>query len=121
LRILQNLNDDYETILQHTKFFLQKIWATLNYTKKIKWSSDIVYHYWDNNNFSFAIKGIIDYTNPIVCDWCITKCSEKFYGIRLEKIWNDFYFRLCLHKTNSNTFINANDFFESKFYKSLLY
>jgi MoaA/NifB/PqqE/SkfB family radical SAM enzyme len=25
LRILQNLNDDYETILQHTKFFLQKI------------------------------------------------------------------------------------------------
>lgn len=116
-RFLTNLGTyDNDLIIES---FLHKVWAILNYRKETKWSSNVVDFYRTIDNFSFGIKKIIDYKNSIVCKWCKEECFERFYWVRLEKYWSEYYFRLCLHKTDRNTFMNYEDFIKSDFYKSL--
>lgn len=56
-----------------------------------------------------------------VCSSCEKKesCQEGFYGIRMEQYENEFYIRLCIHKSSSDVLLQIDDFWASDAYKEL--
>ncbi len=93
-------------------------------------SSHTTSFYRTSDGYVFGIKYMDDvYLNQTMCLGCPVRhkgeCNEKFYGIRLEKqkhITDSFslYVRLCLHRTETDTFFGVSNFFTSKQFYEIL-
>jgi hypothetical protein len=92
-------------------------------------SSSYISSYCMPDGYVFNIKHIREfYLEKTMCLNCSIKragkCTEKFYGIRLEKCKNGsnkpkLFIRLCLHRTDSSTYLNINDFFASSQFREI--
>lgn len=109
------------------KKFLESIKATPLRVKIAKGSSDITVYFVDSDGYEFGVK-LIDHTLlKTMCNDCPTlnekKCTEKYYGIRLEKtgsVENGIYHvRLCLHKNLPSVVMPVEEFFISPQFKEI--
>lgn len=90
--------------------------------------SSYTIYYRLSDGYEFGAKLIRNvFLDRTMCSSCMLRifgaCSERFYGIRLEKrlsqnSWN-LHMRLCLHRTESETLLLAKDFFASEQWKEI--
>lgn len=75
-----------------------------------------------NDGYEFAVKLIGDtYLEKSMCGKCRVRqqgnCQEKFYGVRLERKLHDnhcrLFVRLCIHRTDVDTYLPVDKFFDS--------
>lgn len=112
-----------ETAYRAIEKLLVELNAVKLYTRCIAASSSISTYYFLPSNYRLAFKRIRgNYLNRTVCHRCSLKrterCSERFYGIRLEKRkvkgeWH-LYVRLCIHRTDADTLLSVEDFLQSR-------
>jgi len=80
------------------------------------------------DGYEFAAK-LIDntYLEKSMCGNCRVrqqgKCQEKFYGVRLERRLYDnlcrLFIRLCIHRTDLDTYLPVDNFFGSDQFREL--
>jgi len=79
----------------------------------------------ENGNVIFIKSTKMQDGNPYrldsLCGQCSkrTPCQEGFYGIRLEQRDDNYYIRLCIHKSSSDVLMKFQDFMESNVYKEI--
>lgn len=58
-----------------------------------------------------------------MCNSCELKkndtCGEYFYGIRLENKLDEHNVRLCVHRTNENTYMGMEQFINSNHFNEI--
>lgn len=95
--------------------------------KYIRGSSSYSIFFRTNDDYTFAVKLIDDtYLERTMCGGCYVRqksmCGEKFYGVRLESRLYDgsyrVFVRLCIHRTDPDTYIPVDKFFDTpQFYE----
>lgn len=107
--------------------FLKSIGATLTSVKTAKGCSDAGAMLVDPDGYKFGVKFIDDVFLNSMCPGCVTQangdCTEKFYGIRLEKTTDassPYYVRLCLHEQVGNVVMPLDKFWGSPQFAEIL-
>jgi|GEM_PF-842184 len=107
--------------------FLQSIGAKFVRAKTTKGSSDATAFFVDSEGYELGVKLIDDVFLETMCTGCETKeqgkCTEKYYGIRLEKLSgsNDpYHVRLCLHEKLSSVIMPVDKFLDSPQFQEIL-
>lgn len=83
---------------------------------------------WVNNDgIIIETKSTLNSSNGVfkladLCNKCNmkNKCTEGFYGIRMEQVKDKIFVRLCLHKSTDDVLFPYNKFLESKLYNNLM-
>ena len=95
--------------------------------KRVAGSSDATAMFIDTDGYRFGVKQIDDVFLDSMCSGCKTmesgNCTEKYYGIRLEKVKskNDPYtVRLCLHEQASSVVMPFDQFLRSPQFREIL-
>lgn len=122
VRILNEVNRNTYSINAIRKFF-----NTLNAVeigrKYVKGSSTGTISYFIPKIGEIDFKVLVPNYLPTMCNNCIMKkqnlCGEYFYGIRIENLSGNYYARLCIHKTESNTYFPLTKFKSTNAYASL--
>lgn len=126
LRFLNNISNSEDSIMT-IKQLCQELGAVEYERKYIFGSSSYTVFYKLPDGYQFGAKLIGETYLKSICSSCSLrakgKCHEKFYGIRLEKRLVDekwgLFVRLCLHRTDKETYYPINTFFESLHIKEL--
>ncbi|RRD39355.1 radical SAM protein [Leptotrichia sp. OH3620_COT-345] len=122
VRLLPEINKNKESIRAIIEF-LKSLRAKESRRKYILGSSSgtIFYNIPKIGEIGFKVL-IPNYLNSM-CKQCKIKelgmCNEYFYGIRLEKRLDDFYLRLCIHKTSEETFFRMKDSINSMVFNEI--
>ncbi|MEK7635929.1 MAG: radical SAM protein [Patescibacteria group bacterium] len=103
IRLLNNLNQ-----IEISQEIISKVRKTLE-VKEIQiyqrsGSSSVTRYYRAKDGFEFSTKIAFPYFFTQICDDCSIKqnCLEGFYGVRIEKIKEEYFVRLCLYKQSSD-------------------
>ena len=114
VRLLNNLTQPFES-----QWIIKKIITKLNAYEVGKYqkagSSNVTSQYVTSNSKVLSVKLAFPYYLEGICKNCLIqdKCYEGFYGIRVERIKNNYYIRLCIYKQTSDVLIPWQDFIQS--------
>ncbi|MBF0120745.1 MAG: radical SAM protein [Desulfobacterales bacterium] len=119
IRFLNDLNLGESSVKSITKLVKEQLKAKKIQEKIIYGSSSKTSYYQDQSGFIFGIKEIRNNKLSSICNDCKEKCSEQFYGIRLESKDNKFFVRLCIKRSDNKSYMTLDNFFQSEQYKEI--
>lgn len=120
IRLLNNLNEPFDS-----QWIIQKIITKLGAYKINKHqkagSSNVTSTYITLQGKVISVKLAFPYYLESICDTCLIKdkCYEGFYGIRLERLMDEYYVRLCIYKQTKDVLIPWTDFVEGSTIKEI--
>ena len=114
IRLLNNLVQPFES-----QWIIKKIITKLGAYEIGKYqkagSSNVINQYITPKGKVLSVKLAFPYYLEGICKNCLIqdKCYEGFYGIRVERLMNNYYVRLCIYKQTSDVLILWQDFIQS--------
>lgn len=111
VRLLNNLSN-----LSESQQVIQKIIENLGATEVNAYqragSSNVTSRYITLTEKVLSVKLAFPYFLNNICESCSIKdkCYEGFYGVRLERLRNNYYVRLCIYKQNDEILMPWNEF-----------
>ncbi len=120
IRLLNNLNE-----LSNSQRIIQKIITKLGAYEINKHqkagSSNVTSQYITLQGKVISVKLAFPYYLECICNTCSIKdkCYEGFYGIRLERLMDEYYVRLCIYKQTKDVLIPWTDFIEGSTIKEI--
>lgn len=113
IRFLNDLNAGRSAVEAIIDLVENKIGAKKFKEKVIIGSSSKLSYYRDGTGYEFGVKEIADNKLQSLCKDCNEKCTEQFYGIRLEKKDGKFFVRLCVDRHDKKSYMPLEDFLQS--------
>lgn len=113
IRFLNDFNSGIEAIETISDLVENKIGAKKFKEKIIIGSSSKLSYYRDNDGYEFGVKEIVNNKLQSLCKDCNEKCTEQFYGIRLEKKDGKFFVRLCVDRHDGKSYMPLEEFLQS--------
>ncbi len=120
VRFLNDLNNGETAIRAIIKLAEQIIQAKKFKEKVLIGSSSKTSFYRDIDGYEFGVKEIRENKLMSLCKGCKERCTEQFYGIRLEKKDNKFFIRLCIDRCDEKSYMPFDKFLESDQLKEIL-
>lgn len=120
IRFLEDLNNKSSWMNPAKRLAEEIIWWTKFVRKISPWSSNEVTLYKDKDWYEFWVKNIWEFRLPSLCSDCNLDCREWFYGIRLERIWDDFLIKLCIDRNDKKSIMPIDQFFRSEQLKEII-
>jgi len=120
IRFLNDLSNGSIAINAIDKLIQENIIAEKFKERIIIGSSSKTSYYRDDSGYEFGVKEIADSKLKALCDGCKSRCTEQFYGIRLEKRKGVYYVRLCIDRCDEKSFMPLEEFLKSKQLEEIL-
>lgn len=114
IRLLNNLVEPFES-QEVIEDILKNLGASKINGYQRAGSSNVTNRYITSEGKILSVKIAFPYYLNSICSNCPVKdkCYEGFYGVRVERIMNEYYVRLCIYKQTTDVLIPWMDFINS--------
>ena len=113
IRFLNDLSGGHRSVDAIEEMAVRVLQARRSGRKAVSGSSSVTTYFKDGDGFEFGVKGIRAYKLSSLCMGCRLKCTEHFYGVRMEQKNGRFFIRLCLNRNDEKSLMPLERFLVS--------